>query len=115
LATDQVCPAFPVNKATDGTLGRTLSATITQDASVVHDTSVLPSRNDVPVVTVGMTMAAFIALGALVEDQVRPPSLVSDMNQLKFGRAGSSLALRTTQVLGLVHCTPLVGWPGSTS
>ena len=30
-------------------------------------------------------------------------------------RPGSSLALRTTQVLGLVHCTPLVGWPGSAS
>jgi hypothetical protein len=115
LAKDHVRPASVVYKATDGAAGRTLSATITHDAAVAHDTLVVPSRNDAPVVRDGMRMATSNALGALVEDQVRPPLSVSDMNQLKFGGAGSSLALRTTQVLGLVHSKPLVGWPGRAS
>jgi hypothetical protein len=114
LATAHVRPASVVNKAADGTGDRTLSATITHDAMVAHDTLAQPKREGTPVASDGMRTATFIALGALVEDQVRPPSLVSDMNQDQSDFGGAdSLKVRTEQLLGLAHCTPLIGWPGS--
>lgn len=113
LASDHVRPPSVVNKATDGSVGCTLLATTTHDATVAHETLVGSWRNPLP--DLRLIMATSNALGALVDDHVRPPSLVSDMNHSSFGGAESLLVVRTTQVPGLVHCAPLAGSPGSDS